>query len=115
MKSKDSEIFVKCDCHGEGMFVTRFEGEDEFYFSYWGQGITPRNMQIWERVKLCWKVLWTGNSYEDEIILSKDKAGMLAVWINTEINKEELESRYRDLQSTVRPRTEVSVRSEMEQ
>ena len=115
MKDKDSEIFVKCDCHAEGMFVTRFEGEGEFYFSYWGRGITPRNMRLWERVKLCWKVLSTGNAYEDEIILSKDKAGMLAAWINAEINKETLEIRNRELQSTVRLRTEVSIRSEMEQ
>lgn len=112
---KDSEIFFKCDCHGEGMFVTRFEDEEEFYFSYWAQGLCPRNMTLRQRIRLCWKVLWTGEAFEDEIILHKDKAGEMAVWINSEINKITMARRRKELQSTTRPRTEVGYRSEMEQ
>lgn len=111
----DSEKFFKCDCHGEGMFITRFEEEEEFYFSYWGQGFYPRNMGLWQRIKMCWQILWKGEAFEDEIILHKDKAGEMAVWINTEINKITIERRSRELLATHRPRTEVSKREEMEQ
>jgi hypothetical protein len=37
----DKEKFLKCDCHGEGMLVTKFDDEPVFYFSYWRQGLDP--------------------------------------------------------------------------
>ena len=84
---EEREKFFKCSCHGEGMFVTLFDDEENFYFSYWGQGLRPRSMSWWQRMRLCWKILRDGEAYEDEIILEKDKAGELAVWLNTEINR----------------------------
>jgi hypothetical protein len=80
----DREKFIKCDCHGEGMLVTKFDDDEEMYFSYWRQGIDPIKLSWWMRLKLCWMVLTKGNYFEDEIVLNKEKAMELALWIQDE-------------------------------
>lgn len=85
-KSGDAEIFLKCDCHGEAIMVSKFGGEEEFYFSYWGAGVNPKSLRFSDKIKLCWKVLVHGNPYVDEVILNKAKAKELAAFLvaNTE-------------------------------
>jgi len=77
----DKEKFFKCDCHSEGMLVTKFDDEEELYFSYWREGINPIKLSWWIRLKLCWMVLTKGNVYDDQVILNKEKAIELASWI----------------------------------
>ena len=77
----DREKFIKCDCHSEGMLVTKFDDEEETYFSYWRQGIDPIKLSWWMRLKLCWMVLTKGNVYDDQVVLNKEKAIELASWI----------------------------------
>ena len=80
----DREKFFKCDCHSEGMLITKFDNEEEMYFSYWRQGIDPIKLSWWMRLKLCWMALTKRNYFEDEIILNKEKAMELALWIQDE-------------------------------
>ena len=80
----DKEKFIKCDCWGEGMLITKFDGEEEMYFSYWRQGINPIKLSWWMRLKLCWMVLTKGNVYDDQVVLNKGKAMELALWIQEE-------------------------------
>ena len=77
----DKEKFFKCGCHSEGMLVTKFDDEEELYFSYWREGINPIKLSWWIRLKLCWMVLTKGNVYDDQVILNKEKAIELASWI----------------------------------
>jgi len=77
----DKEKFIKCDCHSEGMLITKFDDEEELYFSYWREGINPIKLSWWMRLKLCWMVLTKGNVYDDQVILNKEKAIELASWI----------------------------------
>jgi hypothetical protein len=77
----DREKFIKCDCHSEGMLITKFDDEEELYFSYWREGINPIKLSWWMRLKLCWMVLTKGNVYDDQVILNKEKAIELASWI----------------------------------
>jgi len=81
----DKEKFIKCDCWGEGMLITKFDDEEELYFSYWRQGIDPIKLSWWMRLKLCWMTLTKGNYYEDQVILNKEKSKELADWINDEL------------------------------
>lgn len=86
MKTKTREKFFRCSCHGEGMFVSNFEGEEEFYFSYWSCGYRPNGKKsIWQRLEYCWKILMTGEFFIDEIILDKKKAIELTTWITATI------------------------------
>ena len=77
----DREKFIKCDCHGEGILITKFDDEEEMYFSYWRQGINPIKLSWWMRLKLCWMALTKGNVYDDQVILNKEKAIELASWV----------------------------------
>ena len=82
----DQEKFIKCDCHGEGMLITKFDDESCFYFSFWRQGLDPVKLTWWTRLKLCWMTLTKGNYYEDQLILNKESAKELAEWINENNN-----------------------------
>ena len=77
----DKQKFIQCDCYGEGLLITKFDDEEEMYFSYWRQGIDPIKLSWWMRLKLCWMVLTKGNVYDDQVILNKEKAIELATWI----------------------------------
>jgi hypothetical protein len=77
----DKRKFIQCDCYGEGLLITKFDGEEELYFSYWRQGIDPIKLSWWMRLKVCWMALTKGNYYEDQVILNKEKAIELASWI----------------------------------
>ena len=77
----DKQKFIQCDCWGEGMLITKFDDEDELYFSYWRQGIDPIKLSWWMRLKLCWMVLTKGNYYDDQIVLNKQKSIELASWL----------------------------------
>jgi len=91
----DKEKFIQCDCYGEGILITKFDDEEELYFSYWRQGINPVKLSWWMRLKLCWMVLTKGNYYEDQVILNKEKATELALWIQEE--HDDVTARVREL------------------
>ena len=80
----DREKFIKCDCHGEGILVTKYDDGEEMYFSYWREGINPIKLSWWMRLKLCYLALFKGNFYNDQVVLNKEKAMELALWIQEE-------------------------------
>ena len=80
----DREKFIQCDCWGEGLLITKFDDEEEMYLSYWCQGINPVKLSWKMRLKLCWMALTKGNVYDDQVVLSKEKAMELALWIQNE-------------------------------
>ena len=80
----DREKFIKCDCWGEGILITKFDDEEEMYFSYWREGINPIKLSFWMRLKLCYLALFKGSYYDDQVILNKEKAMELALWIQDE-------------------------------
>ena len=68
------------------MLLTKFDGEEELYVSFWKEGINPVQLTWWMRLKLCWLSLTKGNYYEDQLILSKESVKELAEWINENNN-----------------------------
>ena len=85
-KMKSREKFIKCDCHSEGMLLTKFDGEEEIYVSFWREGLDPVKLTWWMRLKLCWMALIKGNYYEDQLVLNKETAAELAEWIKENNN-----------------------------
>ena len=75
-------LFVKCDCHSEGL-ETQYYREDKndkgFYVNYWKYGIEGRysGMSLLDRLKYAWKILFRGTLHGDQIILEVDKAEKL--------------------------------------
>ena len=80
----DQEKFIKCSCHGEGMLLTKFDGEEEIYVSFWREGINPVKLTWWTRLKLCYLALFKGNYYDDQLVLRKEEARQLCTWIQDE-------------------------------
>ena len=118
MDVKESEKFFKCGCQSEGILISRYEDEEEFYFSYWRLGIDPIKLSFWMRLKLCWLILFKGNYYDDEVILDRHKAREMVDWLGSEIEKVEtvkMQRQRRELEAASQPRKEVAARPEMEQ
>ena len=76
-KKKNSSIFIKCECSGEGLGVDYYEDDGVYYFSYWKSGISNQKLSWKERFRHCWNVLIKGKAFNDEVILTKDKANEL--------------------------------------
>lgn len=83
-KMESRKKFIKCSCHGEGMLLTKFDGEEEIYVSFWRQGINPLKLTWWMRLKLCYLALFKGNYYDDQLVLSKEEAMKLSLWVQDE-------------------------------
>ena len=90
-KMKSRKKFIKCSCHGEGMLLTKFDGEEEIYVSFWREGINPVKLTWWMRLKLCYLALFKGNYYDDQLVLSKEEARQLCTWIQDEYDMDAVE------------------------
>lgn len=81
MKTLDQ--FFLCECSGEAMLFTKFDDDDfkEIYVAIYTIGQFNPKPSIFERLKYCWYHLKTGKKYEDQIILSFDKAQEIGNWL----------------------------------
>ena len=79
---KDKFIFIKCECHGEGLGVDYDKEDGQYYFSYWSAGLSNKHLSWRERIRYCWSALTKGKAFNDEIILSEESAQVLVDFIN---------------------------------
>lgn len=80
---KSNELFIKCECHGEGIEITRDEELNQYYFAFWGYGFSnTKKYSLWRRLKLAWTLLRKGRLYNDMVILDDTKATQLVEFIN---------------------------------
>ena len=73
------------------MLLTKFDGEEEIYVSFWREGLNPVKLTWWMRLKLCWMALTKGNYYEDQLVLHKEEARQLCAWIQDEYDMDAVE------------------------
>ena len=70
--TKNRSIFIKCECHAEGLSVD-YDSEDNcYYFSYWRWGLSNSTLPWPARFRSCWHVLTKGKAFNDEIILKQE-------------------------------------------
>ena len=80
MKTKNK--FFKCECGSHAIDVTTFDDEPEVYICMWDQGSKDdHRLSLWERFRWSWKILLTGKPYQDNVILSKNKAKELGEYL----------------------------------
>ncbi len=74
---------ILCDCNSELILCSKFEHDydKEIYLCIYTAGQFNPKPTIWERLKYCFYHLKTGKKYEDQIILSFDKAKQLGNWL----------------------------------
>lgn len=80
-ESKIKKRFFECECHSEGMLVSKWDDEEQVNFSFWKQGMNPINMTWRDRMRLIWKILYDGQIYDDEVILSDIETKKLIGWL----------------------------------
>lgn len=73
VEGDDMEIikFVPCSCGAEVLQVV-YDEEDNLYYLCIYEIKRPRT--LWHRLRLIWKILRTGEPYEDQIVLDKEGA-----------------------------------------
>ena len=74
---RDTAIFIKCECHGEGLGVDYEPKENCYYFSYWRWGLSNGSLSWKERLRYCWVVLTKGKAFNDELILNQESVDKL--------------------------------------
>jgi hypothetical protein len=73
--------FFMCECSSHALSVTKFEDEDEFYFSIWHEAALER-LSLLQRIRYIWKILKSGSPYGDQLILSSEKIESLINFLN---------------------------------
>jgi hypothetical protein len=80
MNSK--EIFIKCECHGEGLGI-EYDADDQYYYlSMWNHGFNNKILPWKERVRFCWQLLTKGKAFNDELILNQESVDILVSFLN---------------------------------
>tara|TARA_B100000676_G_C18029507_1_gene817735 strand:+ start:537 stop:872 length:336 start_codon:yes stop_codon:yes gene_type:complete len=87
-------LFMKCDCHSEGIEVQYYREDDKdrgFYVNYWKYGIESRysDMGIWDKLKYAWKILRTGTLHGDQVMITVDKAKEFSSYLEKYIKYDE--------------------------
>jgi hypothetical protein len=82
------EIFIYCDCHCCGVQVSQFNEIDELFFiTFWiaeWYAIPSSIFSIvWQRIKLAFKVLFNGDYFLKELVLSRDNFKKLKDYLNS--------------------------------
>ena len=77
------EKHVCCDCGNECILFTKFVNDEdkEIYIAIYTFGEINPKPSIWQRLKYCWYHIKTGKKYEDQIILTFDKAQDVGKWL----------------------------------
>jgi hypothetical protein len=111
----EKKKFIRCSCWGEGVLISKYDDESEFYLSYWREGINPMKLTFWMRLKVCGMALFKGNYFGDQVVLAPEDAKKLAEWIKERLREDEMAKLKKDLNSNVKEREVVATRPEMEQ
>jgi len=75
-------IFVKCECHQEGMGVICDLDDGLYYFSYWSHGLRTGKLSWRQRLRYCWRVLTKGKAFSDELVLNQISVDELVSFLN---------------------------------
>ena len=80
--SKEESMFIQCDCYTHALHLLKFPEEEQLYISIWES--SPRSkMSFCQRLRNCWKILYHGSPYGDQVVLSKEKSLILANYLKS--------------------------------
>lgn len=80
MEEGERVAFLRCECSGHAIELTRYEDEEEVSVTVWHAGFRAAD-SFWDRVKLIWNVLRYGTSYVADVILSKEECAKLEFFL----------------------------------
>jgi hypothetical protein len=80
------EVIIKCDC-GTHLLMVQSDKEDKyhaFYLAMFGYGSQKRN--LWNRIKIAFRILRTGKVYSDQLVLTPEEATKLLSFLVENLN-----------------------------
>ena len=81
------EEFVVCSCATEGLYIVKYKGESEVYFSIFSHGINPKRMFLKNIIRYIWKLLKTGKPFEDELVLDQKSIKKIIAVLKRAVDK----------------------------
>ena len=82
----EKKIFIECECHTHLLRVEKDPWENHgsfFLFSMFTYGLNlAKSNSFLERIKIAWKMLKTGETFNDEIILNEDECKKLIEFLS---------------------------------
>lgn len=86
---KDTSEFIKCECGGHGLLLDYYICDDpnmpfepELFISPLGSDSYWRKPNLWQRIKMAWRILKTGKGPEGEVVLSENNTATLVAYLN---------------------------------
>lgn len=78
-----SEIYVKCSCHGEGLYIN-YEKEDKlYYFSFFSIGYRCGKLSFLNKLRWIWQILFRSKPFDDQLVFNKEEARSISDFIRT--------------------------------
>ena len=87
---EQNNLFVKCDCHAEGIEVTyekEQDGSKEFWFAFYMWGRSGYKLSWGRRLKYIWMVITGKDLYGDMVILNEEKTKELVEFLNQKLSE----------------------------
>ena len=86
MINEDKKIkFIQCECGGEGVLVTHWEGDTtykEVYFTMFSSGTyNDSTLSFRERIRHAWNIIKTGHPFTDSLILTESAVKELGQYL----------------------------------
>lgn len=77
------DIYIKCSCHGEGVYIN-YEKEDKLYYlSFFSLGYKTGKLSFWNRLRWISHILVNGRPYDDQVVLDQAEAKKISEFIRT--------------------------------
>jgi hypothetical protein len=83
-------LFIKCECESEILEIQRYNCGDNdrgFNVAMWTHGKSSNKMCWRERLRWCWKILRTGDPWNDYAIVSDKNAMKISEYIQKTITE----------------------------
>lgn len=75
--------FFECECKSHALSVYHDKEYDEFDFALWH--ITMTNNGIFQRLRLCWHLLKSGNPYGDLVVMNSPQVKELINYLSERV------------------------------
>lgn len=70
--------FIECSCGGEGVAVALDEvAPFDVTLSFWSMSLTGKKIGFIDRIRFCWKILFTGTLWTDMVCISQQNISRL--------------------------------------
>lgn len=67
-----TERLVTCECHVEGIHLTRFKDDPDLYLSMWEARYYNGKPDWRTRLRHIWRIIRTGRPFDDELVLGPE-------------------------------------------